>query len=189
MWFLASSTTIKEMKKNELSKEKRIKTELNRISVFFEKCANNQRAIVEPLIQNAAFMKVTLEDLQAAINEDGTTDHYQNGMNQHGVKISATLQSYNSLIKNYAAVIKSLSAILPREERTQAPAAFAWKPEEDPETPEELKARLEREHEEFCRQLEEDRKRWEQLTPEDMKANNRAYRERLTDKARTSEGG
>ena len=50
-------------------------------------------------------MKVTLEDLQEAINENGVTEEYQNGANQRGIKQSATLQSYNALIKNYASVI------------------------------------------------------------------------------------
>ena len=34
----------------------------------------NQMAIVEPLIQNAAFMKITLDDLQKSINADGCSE-------------------------------------------------------------------------------------------------------------------
>ena len=63
-------------------------------------------------------MKVTLEDLQRIINEEGVTETYQNGANQRGIKQSATLQSYNSLIKNYASVIKTLSQLLPKESGT-----------------------------------------------------------------------
>lgn len=101
----------------EISKEKRIKEELERIKKRFEKVDGNQKAIVSPLLQNAAFMKVTLEDLQEKINTEGVTEVYQNGANQKGIKQSATLQSYNSLIKNYASVIKSLSQLLPPEEK------------------------------------------------------------------------
>ena len=99
-------------------KEERIKTELERISKHFESVNESQRAIVTPLLQNAAFMKVTLEDLQRIINEEGVTETYQNGANQRGIKQSATLQSYNSLIKNYASVIKTLSQLLPKESGT-----------------------------------------------------------------------
>ena len=70
-----------------------------------------------PLLQNAAFMAITLEDLQETINAEGATDEYQNGANQRGIKQSATLQSYNALIKNYTTVIKTLSSILPPEEK------------------------------------------------------------------------
>ena len=97
------------------SKSNRIQEELDRINSFFDGVDKYQRANVAPLIQNAAFMKVTLEDLQEIINSEGVTEVYQNGANQKGIKQSATLQSYNSLIKNYTAVIKTLSNILPEE--------------------------------------------------------------------------
>ncbi len=118
-----------------MTKEERISEELKRNSRFFETVDGNQKAIVAPLLQNAAFMKVTLEDLQEIINREGVTDKYQNGNNQFGVKQSATLQSYNSLIKNYASVIKTLSQLLPPEEKEQA-AAFMW----EEQTPEEIRA-------------------------------------------------
>ena len=100
-----------------LPKEKRINEELARISKLFESIDGNQREAVNPLLQNAAFMKVTLEDLQTQINKDGPTDEYKNGANQHGIKQSATLQAYNSLVKNYASVIKNLAQLLPPEQK------------------------------------------------------------------------
>ena len=131
----------------DLTKEQRITEELNRISKYFEEVDANQKAIVAPLLQNAAFMKVTLEDLQEIINAEGVTEIYQNGANQRGVKQSATLQSYNSLIKNYASVIKTLSQLLPPERKATALSSFQiLKPRE--KTEEELEAeRREREEE------------------------------------------
>ena len=105
----------------ELEKEKRISEEFNRISIYFEKLDENERAVIVPLIQNAAFMRVTLEDLQEIIAEQGPVEAYQNGANQSGMKQSAALQSYNATVKNYAAVIKTLFGLLPPMER---PAAF-----------------------------------------------------------------
>lgn len=125
-----------------MTKENRISAELNRISVYFEDVDANQRAIVTPLLQNAAFMKVTLEDLQESIIMQGTTDEYQNGANQHGIKQSAQLQAYNSLIKNYANVIKTLSGLLPREKKADAINVFQqWRT--DDRTEEERKAEAE----------------------------------------------
>lgn len=109
-----------EQIKNDSSKEKRIEKELKRITEIFKEADGNQKAIAKPLIQNAAFMKVTLEDLQETINAEGVIDEYQNGANQRGIKQSATLQSYNSLIKNYTSVIKALSAIVPPEKKDDA---------------------------------------------------------------------
>ena len=100
-------------KKKEKTKEERISEELDRLYQRFEDIDANKKVVLVPLIQNAAFMKVSLEDLQEIINRDGVTETYQNGANQYGVKQSAAVQSYNALIKNYAAVIKQLSGYVP----------------------------------------------------------------------------
>lgn len=146
---------------SEISKEERIKTELDRLSKLFEKADGNQKASVTPLLQNAAFMKVTLEDLQEIINKEGVTEIYQNGANQHGVKQSATLQSYNALIKNYASVIKTLSAILPRETKSDI-KPFEWQPKI--ETPEE-KAEREKEAAYWAEEAGRVRKMFEKNDP------------------------
>lgn len=104
----------------EKSKEKRIEEELQRIGQWFSDLDENQLAIVDPLLQNAAFMRCTLDDLQKIINQEGTIDKYMNGATQFGLKTSASLQSYNSLIKNYAAVVKVLLSYLPKMKREQA---------------------------------------------------------------------
>ena len=96
------------------TKQTRIKEELERLNGFFVDVEENQRETVAPLIQNAAFMKVMLEDMQEIINAEGATELYQNGENQYGRKPSAAMQAYNATIKNYASVIKSLSALLPK---------------------------------------------------------------------------
>lgn len=96
------------------SKRERIEKELARISVYFEQVDANQRAMAQPLLQNAAFMAITLQDLQEAINAEGVTDTYRNGATQYGTKCSASLQAYNTTVKNYAAVIKTLAQLLPK---------------------------------------------------------------------------
>ena len=91
---------------------------------LFASMPENELNFCDPLLQNAAFMKVTLEDLQKAINENGVTDSYQNGANQSGTKASADLQAYNSLAKVYNALMDKLSAKLPKEVRQSKLAAM-----------------------------------------------------------------
>ena len=98
----------------DLPKEKRIKAEYARMKKLFAPLPENELSFCDPLLQNAAFMKVTLEDLQQAINENGVTDQYQNGANQSGTKASADLQAYNSLAKVYNALMDKLSGKLPK---------------------------------------------------------------------------
>lgn len=99
-------------------KEKRIQAELKRLSKYFDAVDENQRENAANLLQNAAFMAVTLQDLQDLINAEGVVDHYQNGATQFGTKTSAVLQSYNALVKNYATVVRTLAQLLPKETST-----------------------------------------------------------------------
>ncbi len=119
--------------KEEFDRESRIKQEFDRIIVFYQELDENKLSVILPLIQNAAFMRVTLENLQDLIQRDGVVDVYMNGENQYGTKQSAALQSYNSLIKNYSAIIKSLKESLPPERRAAFSPVITAKPsaEED----------------------------------------------------------
>ena len=91
----------------------RVYEEFSRIFKYFEELSENEKAILSPLIQNAAFMRVALDDLQEIIAKEGPVESYQNGANQSGMKQSAALQAYNALVKNYASVIKKLFDELP----------------------------------------------------------------------------
>lgn len=93
--------------------EIRIKKENDRLMELFKNAGNDILQVATPLIQNSAFMKATLEDLQEEIKLEGVVDIYQNGSNQFGKKQSATLQSYNALIKNYNTVTKTIIGMLP----------------------------------------------------------------------------
>lgn len=97
----------------EKTKEQRIKTEFNKLKKLTDGLPQNKLAVALPLISQAAFMLITLTDLQKEINELGCVEEYQNGRNQSGFKVTAALQAYNSTVKNYAAVCERLDRILP----------------------------------------------------------------------------
>lgn len=112
-----------------MTKDNRINEELARISELFLDVDANKVAILQPLIQNAAFMRITLEDLQEHIVEEGPVERYQNGNNQFGMKQSAAVQTYNSLIKNYNQVIKALAEYVPKVKTVYAAPAPWERPE------------------------------------------------------------
>ena len=91
----------------------RVYEEFSRIFKYFEGLSENEKELISPLVQNAAFMRIALDDLQEIITKEGPVESYQNGANQSGMKQSAALQAYNALVKNYAAVIKRLTDMLP----------------------------------------------------------------------------
>ena len=51
------------------------------------------------------------------IEKDGWTSEYQNGQNQWGTKKSPEAETYIALSKNYAAVIKQLTELVPAAKR------------------------------------------------------------------------
>ena len=107
-------------KKTEKTKEQRIKQENTRLRGIYKELDENKKKIILPLIQKAAFMHVELEDLQAHIAENGITEEYQNGENQHGRKRSPEADVYIALTKNYTAIIKQLTELAPAAPRKKS---------------------------------------------------------------------
>ena len=97
----------------EKERERRIKQEKDKLKRQFSKIDKKKKTLVQRLIENAAFMAVTLEDLQQEINEKGCISEYKNGENQYGTKKAPEVEVYNTMVKNYAAVIRQLTDLLP----------------------------------------------------------------------------
>lgn len=103
--------------KTEKTKEQKIKAEKTRLRGIFKELDENKKKLVTPLIEKAAFMSVELDDLQAQIEKEGWTSEYQNGQNQWGTKKSPEAETYIALSKNYAAIIKQLTELVPAAKR------------------------------------------------------------------------
>lgn len=106
-----------------MEKEEKIKKEVKRLEKIFKNIKVEKKDTVKKLIQNAAFIGCTLEELQDSINKNGTVSEYQNGANQWGTKKSPEIEIYNTMIKNYSSIIKQLTDLLPKGEEI--------KPEDD----------------------------------------------------------
>ena len=103
-----------EEKKKYLEKNKRIKAEEKRLNGIFTKIETETKKTVQSLIKNAAFMAISLEDLQEIINQKGYTEEYQNGATQKGVKKCSEVEIYNTMIKNHSTIMKQLIDLLPK---------------------------------------------------------------------------
>lgn len=100
--------------KKELTKEQRIKSEIRRLNSLFREMPKDTKKVVKSLIENAAFMAVTLADLQEHINLNGVTDEYQNGENQWGTKKSPEVEIHIAMTKNHNSTMKHLADLLPK---------------------------------------------------------------------------
>ncbi len=99
--------------KKDLSKEQKINKEVKRIKRALRDLDKNKLAVVEPLIKSAAFMAVSLPELEKTINENGFVVEYQNGENQRGTKQSDEVKTLLAMQKNLTATIKTLADIAP----------------------------------------------------------------------------
>lgn len=109
----------------ELTKEEKIIKEEKKLLKLYRGLPKNQLILSKKLIQNAAFMAVTLEDLQDAINKNGCVETYRHGENQSGKKATTESQTYNAMIKNYTAIIDKLDKMLPPEKAKSRLSALA----------------------------------------------------------------
>ena len=100
-----------------IQKNKAIKKELNRLKKLFKDLPENKKKISEKLIDNAAFMSVSLEELKKDIILYGVKETYVNGKDQYGFKESIESKTYNTTIKNYMAIIKQLNEMLPEDKQ------------------------------------------------------------------------
>ena len=95
----------------------RIKKEVRRLKRVFRDMDKNKLETVDALIDNAAFTRITLEDLQQSIITCGTTTEYKNGENQYGTKRSAEVDTHIAMTKNLNAIIKQLAEYVPPAKR------------------------------------------------------------------------
>ena len=108
----------------KLTKEKRIEREQKRLMQIFSGIDENKLQVVTPLIDRAAFITVSLEDLEEDLNRDGWVEPYQNGANQGGMKKSASADVHISLTKNLNAITKQLIDIVPASQKKSKLAAM-----------------------------------------------------------------
>ena len=109
-----------ERKASEKTRKQRIRAEtarLNRVLGATKKKDGSEPTpkikAAKGMIENAAFMAIHLQDLQAELNEHGCVEQYRNGENQYGMKKSAAADIYTTMYKNYLATIKQLADLAP----------------------------------------------------------------------------
>ena len=100
-------------RKGEKTKESLINCEIKRLNKIFGLKGEETKGFQQELIQNAAFMAVSLRELQKIINECGYSDEYQNGKDQSGTKKTPEVDIYNTMIKNFNTTMKQLYEMMP----------------------------------------------------------------------------
>ena len=106
--------------KKETTKDERIKKEVRRLNRIYKDIDKDSKAIIDGLIQRAAYMRVTLEDWEKDIIENGVTEMFtQSEKTEPYERERPVARLYNTMNKNYQSLIKQLSDLVPKEAPTK----------------------------------------------------------------------
>ena len=102
--------------KQELNKDERIKKEERRLKRIYKNIGKDNKAIIEGLVQRAAYMRVTLEDYEKDLDEGGYTEMFTQSVNTPPYERERPVaRLYNTMNKNYQSIIKQLGDLVPKE--------------------------------------------------------------------------
>lgn len=96
-----------------MDKEKAIKKEIGELNKLFADIPADRAKLVEGLIQNAAFMRVTLEELQKEVIENGAVIQCQSGNGFDTIKDNPAQKAYTTMVSRYTQIINQLQGLLP----------------------------------------------------------------------------
>ena len=108
-------------------KIERIEAEKARLQEVFKDLEPNKLKTCRALIDRAAFITISLEDLEKQLNRTGWVEQYQNGENQTGMKKAAAADVHISLTKNLNAIVKQLLEVVPPAQKESRLAAMMSK--------------------------------------------------------------
>ena len=96
-----------------LIKQKRIKKELSKLKKIYKDIPKDKMIIVDGLINRAAFMRISLEDMELDIHKDGFVEMFSQSETQTPYERERPVaRLYNSMNKNYQSIIKELTSHL-----------------------------------------------------------------------------
>lgn len=96
-------------------RERLINKEERRISALFRGLDDKKKKVAEGLIKRAAFMRISLQDLEEDLNIYGFTEKFSQGDQEPYDRKRPTAELYNQLNANYQKIIKQLTDMLPKD--------------------------------------------------------------------------
>lgn len=101
-------------KKKEVDKDTLIQREINRLTKLFKDIDSNRRLTAKGLIEEAAYMRVTLAELKEEIDKHGPIDEMPQG-DYSILREHPALKAYNTMVQRYTNIIDKLTNLHPKE--------------------------------------------------------------------------
>jgi len=100
--------------KKVLTKEERITKEDKRLRRIYKDLPKDTLMIYDGLIHRAAYMRITLEDYEADLDESGYVEQFtQSEKTEPYERERPVARLYNAMNKNYQSIMKQLTDALP----------------------------------------------------------------------------
>lgn len=97
-------------------KEKRVKKEERRLLKIYKDIEPKRKATVIGLIQRMAYMRITLEDMEKDIDENGFIEMFsQSEKTEPYERQRPVVNFYNTMNTSYQKAIKQLTDLLPKQ--------------------------------------------------------------------------
>lgn len=98
-----------------MDKNKQVKAEKERIAKLFVNLPQNKRQMVDALIDNCAFMTVTLKGFQEDIIKNGYYFEQTTGNGYGAMRSNPCVKEYTAMIARLSNVVDALMKYLPEE--------------------------------------------------------------------------
>ena len=103
-------------RERELTKDEKIDFEVERLKEIYEEVDERKTRTLEGLIQECAFMRITLAELRKSINESGVVDEMPQG-DYSILRESPYVKTYHTMVQRYTTANEKLLGLLPKEEK------------------------------------------------------------------------
>lgn len=90
-------------------------------SKIFKDIDEKRKATTKGLIQRAAFMRVSLEDLEEDLNQHGFTEWFSQGEQNPYQRERPAAKIYNTMNVSYQKIVKQLTDLLPKTGTSAVP--------------------------------------------------------------------
>lgn len=96
--------------------------EAERLRDLLFKCRvpDDRIAIMQPIIENVAWMKVRLDDAREKAKNSSVVIPYDNGGGQKGIRENPLYKGYSALWKSYVSGMDKILAMLPKDAGAEA---------------------------------------------------------------------
>ncbi len=100
--------------KQNKDKDRLVNNEIARLTRLFKDIDRRKRLTAKGLIEEAAYMRITLQELKVEIDKHGPIDEMPQGeysiLREH-----PALKAYNTMVQRYTNIIDKLTSLHPKE--------------------------------------------------------------------------